>query len=157
MEVPLFDPGAFQLLDYDPATQVKLRGDPVYDKYLKLADKRALDESYVIRVGGWGGAGQELRLSVPIKPKFEVEELWIQPAEHAQTASFAREKHYKVKGHGQRLARLQKPLGHLTALTGVGPKTHQSLLGLAREYEKREYGGWLESLEGHFAESEILV
>ncbi len=158
VSTPLFDPGAFQLLDFDPATELKLRGDPLLDKKLKLADRESLDQWYEIHVRS-NRSQREMGAMVLIKPKLEIQKIWISPA--LQTgAESSHYDHFAVEAQEGRMKRLRPSITGLLGLLGFNQGTHQALLDLAREYEKGEYKEWLGRLRGHFGQStasEILV
>ena len=147
---PLFDPGELSLLDFDEATEQKIKGDAVFDKKLKLNAERRLDLFYVIAVGNLA-TRQQLFGQVPLKSEFALEDVSFAafnslPDNFEVDSSGAfrltrnRSKRTKVEDHTR---------GFFKSL-GVGSGLHNLVLETAMELEKQNYRTWLEEFAEYF-------
>lgn len=150
VSVPLFDPGLLELLDYDSETMLRLRGDPVLDKKLGMADKDSLDSCYLVALST-RGSPKILRFRVPIKKKLEFFDVsFVEDSRQALARTprldppfMADFRRLDREGTG---AALREWAGAL----GINPETHGNILRLAQELEKEEYREWLDGMEGFF-------
>lgn len=140
IQIPIFDVGPLELLNFDSESGIKLRDDPVFDKKTGIVDQEALDTSYEVRLTNKTNNGQ-LFVYVPIKHSF-------QPSCYSINSL----KFYKVEDLRLRSGKIGSKMTEYLSSLGINNDLHKLLLEVAREHEKRLYRQWLTQMSSYFGE-----